>query len=116
MAPYEALYSRKCRSPVYWDEVGEKSVMAPDDLKDIEERIPMIREWIQTTQSRQKSYADYLYDPDHVIDYAPLDLREDVTYGEISVNIIDQKDKVLRHQSIRYVKVRWRNHIEREAM
>ncbi|GAA0170636.1 hypothetical protein LIER_24859 [Lithospermum erythrorhizon] len=36
---------------------GEKLVMAPDDLKDIEERISMIREWIQTSQSRQKSYA-----------------------------------------------------------
>ena len=29
MAPFEALYGRKCRSPVYWDEVGERKLLGP---------------------------------------------------------------------------------------
>jgi hypothetical protein len=29
MAPYEALYGRKCRSPVCWFEVGKKRLMGP---------------------------------------------------------------------------------------
>ncbi|GAA0158577.1 hypothetical protein LIER_15562 [Lithospermum erythrorhizon] len=56
----------------------------------------------------------YVYDPDHVIDYTPLDLREDLTYREIPLKIIDQNEEVLCHRSIRYVKVQWRNHTERE--
>ena len=34
MAPYEALYGRPCRSPVYWTKVGERSVIGPDLVKD----------------------------------------------------------------------------------
>ena len=30
MAPYEALYGRRCRSPVGWFEVGELALIAPD--------------------------------------------------------------------------------------
>jgi hypothetical protein len=29
MAPYEAFYGRKCRSPLYWDEVGERQLVGP---------------------------------------------------------------------------------------
>ncbi|GKD71621.1 putative reverse transcriptase domain-containing protein, partial [Tanacetum coccineum] len=43
-APYEALYGRKCRSPVCWAEVGEAQLTGP--------------ELIQETTDRQKSYAD----------------------------------------------------------
>ena len=30
MAPYEALYGQKCRSPLYWDEVGERRLLGPE--------------------------------------------------------------------------------------
>ena len=30
MAPFEALYGRKCRTPVYWDEVGERGLIGPE--------------------------------------------------------------------------------------
>ncbi|KAL5539421.1 hypothetical protein UlMin_044279 [Ulmus minor] len=30
MAPYEALYGRKCRSPVHWYETGEAIITAPE--------------------------------------------------------------------------------------
>ena len=30
MAPYEALYGRRRRSPIYWDEVGERKILGPE--------------------------------------------------------------------------------------
>ena len=29
MAPYEALYGKKCRTPLCWDEVGERKLLGP---------------------------------------------------------------------------------------
>ena len=58
MAPYEALYGRKCRSPVHWDEVGEKKLLGPNMIQEMTEAVTQIRQRMQTAQSRQKSYAD----------------------------------------------------------
>ena len=30
MPPYEALYGRKCRSPIHWDEVGDRQMLGPE--------------------------------------------------------------------------------------
>ena len=30
MSPYEALYGRKCRSPLHWDDVGERVLVGPE--------------------------------------------------------------------------------------
>ncbi|OMO55593.1 reverse transcriptase [Corchorus capsularis] len=58
MAPYEALYGRKCRSPVCWDEVGERKLLGPEIVQQTVDKIQLIRERLRTAQSRQKSYAD----------------------------------------------------------
>jgi hypothetical protein len=58
MAPYEALYGRKCRSPLCWDAVGEKAVLGPDWVQQATERVAEIRQHMLAAQSRQKSYAD----------------------------------------------------------
>jgi hypothetical protein len=58
MAPYEGLYGRKCRSPLYWDEVGEKQLLGPEIVQDTKDKIALIRKRMLTAQSRQKSYAD----------------------------------------------------------
>ncbi|GJX28647.1 putative reverse transcriptase domain-containing protein [Tanacetum coccineum] len=54
-APYEALYGRKCRSPVCWAEVGEAQLTGPELIQETTEKIVLIK---QRTQDRQKSYAD----------------------------------------------------------
>ena len=56
--PYEALYRRKCRSPLCWDAVGEKAVLGPNWVQQTTERVAEIREHMLAAQSRQKSYAD----------------------------------------------------------
>lgn len=58
MAPYEVLYGRKCRSPVYWDEVGERKLLGPDMVSEMVEVVTQIHQWMQTVQNRQKSYAN----------------------------------------------------------
>ena len=58
MAPFEALYGRKCRSPIGWFEVGDKVLLGPDLVNDATEKVKLIRERLTTAQSRQKSYAD----------------------------------------------------------
>jgi hypothetical protein len=58
MAPFEALYGRKCRSPLCWDAVGENTIIGPQMIADTVEKVSQIRERILAAQSRQKSYAD----------------------------------------------------------
>ena len=58
MAPYEALYGRRRRSPIYWDEVGERKILGPEIVLKTCEKIEFIRERLRVAQSRQKSYVD----------------------------------------------------------
>ncbi|XP_073298319.1 uncharacterized protein [Primulina huaijiensis] len=58
MAPYEALYSRKCRSPLYWDEVGEKALAEPELVQMTVDKVRIVRERLKAAQDRQKSWAD----------------------------------------------------------
>ena len=58
MAPYEALYGWKCRTPVCWTEINEHKVIGPDIAKDTEEKVQVIRETLKAASDRQKSYAD----------------------------------------------------------
>ena len=58
MSPFEALYGRKCRTPLHWSESGERYIFGPDTLKQAEEKVRLIRDRLQAAQSRQKSYAD----------------------------------------------------------
>ncbi|GJT68192.1 putative reverse transcriptase domain-containing protein [Tanacetum coccineum] len=57
-APYEALYGRKCRSPVCWAKVGEAQLTGPELIQETTEKIVLIKQRIQAAQDRQKSYAD----------------------------------------------------------
>jgi hypothetical protein len=58
MSPFEALYGRKCRTPLYWDQTGERQLFGPEIIQEAEEQVQQIRENLRTAQSRQKSYAD----------------------------------------------------------
>ncbi|GKB82392.1 putative reverse transcriptase domain-containing protein [Tanacetum coccineum] len=57
-APYEALYGRKCRSHVYWSEVGDSQLTSPELIRDTTEKIVQIKNRLLTACSCQKSYAD----------------------------------------------------------
>nr|GFA07569.1 reverse transcriptase domain-containing protein [Tanacetum cinerariifolium] len=57
-APYEALYGRKCRSPVCWAEVGESQPTGPELIQETTEKIVLIKQRMQAAQDQQKNYAD----------------------------------------------------------
>ena len=58
MAPYEALYGRKCRTPICWDEVGEWKLNSEELIKISTEKIQVVRERLKVAQDPQKSYTD----------------------------------------------------------
>ena len=189
MAPYKALYGRKCRSPLCWEEVSERQLLGLEIIQMTFEKIDLIRKRLQTAQSRQKSYYDnlrrkvefevrgmvflkatpikgvmrfgkkgklsprfidsfeilkcigkvayklvllptlagvhnvfhvsmlrkYILDPSHVLNYKPLKIKENLTYKEVPIQILDQKDQVLCPKTISLVKVLWKYHIVEEA-
>src|ERR1044072_9337457 len=58
MAPYEALYGRRCRTPLCWHQDGESLLIGPELVQQTTEKVKLIREKMKTSQSRKKSYAD----------------------------------------------------------
>src|SRR6187551_3465250 len=190
MAPFEALYGRKCRTPLYWSQMGESQLFGPEIIKEAERQVEIIRENLKTAQSRQKSYADpkrremifeegdcaYLrvspirglrrfnvrgklsprfirpfkilekkgevayrlelpdrlsgvHDVFHVsqlkkcsseirVEHLPLEdleVKDDLTYKEYSIKILDKSQRVTRSKVTKMCKVQWSNHSENEA-
>jgi hypothetical protein len=72
MAPFEALYGRRCRTPLNWSETGERLFFRPDLVKEMDEKVQRMRHNLKEAQARQKSYADkrrqplYIQVRDHV--------------------------------------------------
>ncbi|KAK6160525.1 hypothetical protein DH2020_003906 [Rehmannia glutinosa] len=58
MAPYEALYGRKCRNPVCWDKEGIPLLEGPDLIQDTVEKVKIVKSRLKATQDRQKRYID----------------------------------------------------------
>jgi hypothetical protein len=59
MALFEMLYGRRCRTPLFWSEAGERKVFGPDILQEAEKQVRMVRVNLRVVQSRQKSYSDH---------------------------------------------------------
>ncbi|GJV73387.1 hypothetical protein Tco_1493382, partial [Tanacetum coccineum] len=57
-APFEALYGRKCRSPICWAEVGDVQLTRPEIIHETTEKIVQIRQRLQAARDRQRSYAN----------------------------------------------------------
>jgi hypothetical protein len=58
MAPFEALYGKRCSTPLLWSGVGEHSLFGPDIIEEAEEKVRLIKDRLKIAQPRQKSYAD----------------------------------------------------------
>jgi hypothetical protein len=58
MAPFEALYGRRCRTPLNWSQAGERNIFGPDLVLEAEEKIRVIKKNLEAAQARQKSYHD----------------------------------------------------------
>ncbi|GJS01175.1 putative reverse transcriptase domain-containing protein [Tanacetum coccineum] len=135
-APFEALYGRKCRSPVCWTEVGEAQILGPELIQETTERIVQIKQRMQAARDRQKSYADLKRKPmefqvrDKVmLKVSPwkgvvrfgkrgklnpsrfrrwtLIFDDKLQFVEEPIEIMDREVKRLKRSCIPLVKVRW---------
>jgi hypothetical protein len=59
MAPFEMIYSHRCRTLLFWSETGEQKVFEPNILQEVKKQVCMVRENLRVAQLRQKSYADH---------------------------------------------------------
>ncbi|GJU22316.1 hypothetical protein Tco_1155658 [Tanacetum coccineum] len=129
-APFEALYGRKCRSPVCWAEVGDAQLTGPEIVRETTEKIIQIKHrLLKASRDRQKTVAYRLELPEklsrvhstfHVSNLKkclsdeplaiPLDeihIDEKLHFIEEPVEIMDREVKRLKQSRIPIVKVRW---------
>jgi transposase InsO family protein len=59
IATFEMLYGRRCRTLLFWSEIGEWKVLGPYILQEVEKQVHIVRENLRVAQSRQKSYVDH---------------------------------------------------------
>jgi hypothetical protein len=76
MVLFDALYGRRCHTPLNWSEAGERTLFGPNLVKDAEEKVQVIKENLKLAQMRQKSYHDKGTTPRHfeVGDYVYLEV------------------------------------------
>ncbi|GJT78875.1 putative reverse transcriptase domain-containing protein [Tanacetum coccineum] len=112
-APFEALYGRKCRSPVCWAEVGDSQLTGPEIIQETTEKIVQIRQRLQAARDRQRSYANVRRKPlefqvgDRVmLKVSPqLQLNDKLNFVEEPVEVMDREIKQLKRICIPIVKL-----------
>nr|GFA68566.1 hypothetical protein [Tanacetum cinerariifolium] len=120
-ASFEALYGRKCRSPVCWTEVREAQILGSELIQETTEKIVQIKQRMQAARDRQKSYADLKHKPmefqvgdkkchaDEPL-AVPLDglhFDDKLYFVKEPVEIVDCEVKRMKQSQIPLVKVRW---------
>jgi hypothetical protein len=58
MAPFEALYEDRCRTPLNWIEYGGRAIYGPDLVEEAKATVSRIQESLRAVRSRQESYAN----------------------------------------------------------
>jgi hypothetical protein len=58
ISPFEALYGKKCNTPVSWDNPADRTMVGLDFLREMEEQMIKIKQNLKTAQDRQKIYVD----------------------------------------------------------
>nr|GEW25724.1 putative reverse transcriptase domain-containing protein [Tanacetum cinerariifolium] len=135
-SPFEALYGRKCQSPIYWVGVRDAQLTCPEIVHEITEKIIQIKKRIQVTRDRQKSYTDrrrmltyrlelpeqlirvhstfhvsilkkYFVDEPLVIPLDEIQIDDKLNFIEEPIEIMDREVKRLKQSRIPIVKVCW---------
>ncbi|CAM8989117.1 unnamed protein product [Rhodiola kirilowii] len=58
MAAFEALYGRECRLDIGWSNLGESKLLRPDLIRDVTDKVRLIKDKLLAAQSQQRSYTD----------------------------------------------------------
>nr|GEU90326.1 hypothetical protein [Tanacetum cinerariifolium] len=121
VAPFEALYGQKCRSPICWAKVRDAQLIGPELIHETTEKIVQIKQRIQVVQDRQKSYADeklnsrytrpfkkkYLSDEPLAISLDEVHIDDKLRFFEEPLKVMDCEVKQLKQSHIPIIKVRW---------
>ncbi|XP_070018242.1 uncharacterized protein [Nicotiana sylvestris] len=132
MAPFEALYGRRCRSPIGWFEPGEAKLYGTNLVKDDLEKGKLSQRFICPFEVLRRvgkvayklalppnlsgvhpvvhvsMLRRYHADLSHVLDFSVIQLDDSLAYGEEPIATIDRQDLQLRSKRISVVKVQWR--------
>jgi hypothetical protein len=81
MAPFEALYGCRCRTPLNWIEPGKRTIFGPDLVIEVEEIVHRIQSNLKATKSRQASYANKRRRPLEFVAVDHVYLRVSSTQG-----------------------------------
>nr|GEX23526.1 hypothetical protein [Tanacetum cinerariifolium] len=122
-APFEALYGRKCRTPIAWTEVGEGKLLGPEVVQETTDKTVQIKERLKVARDRQKSYADNRRKPlefsvddkvllkvltrKGVVRFDEVKVDDKLQFVEEPIEILDRGVKKLKRGWIPIVKVRW---------
>ncbi|GJX89585.1 putative reverse transcriptase domain-containing protein, partial [Tanacetum coccineum] len=104
-APFEALYGRKCRSPIVWAEVGESQLIGPKIMQETTDKIFQIKERLKASRDRRKSNADSRHTDLHV-PLNELKIDDNLRFVEEPLEIMDREVKSLKQSRIPIVMVR----------
>ncbi|GKC15349.1 putative reverse transcriptase domain-containing protein [Tanacetum coccineum] len=126
-APFEALYGRKCRSPIIWAEVGEGQLIGPELVKKwklaprfvgpfkIFEKVGPMAYRLDLPEELNGSHDAFhvsnlkkcLADPTLQVPLDEIRVDAKLNFMEEPVEILEKEFKKLKHSRIAIVKVRW---------
>nr|GEW24526.1 putative reverse transcriptase domain-containing protein [Tanacetum cinerariifolium] len=108
-ASFEAFYRRKCRSPIYWVEVGDRQLTGLEIIHETTKKIVQIKSRIQAARDRQKSYVDNKCMANEPLDipFEEIQVDDKLNFIKEPVEITDREVKRLKQSRISIVKVRW---------
>ncbi|GKD66660.1 hypothetical protein Tco_1308768, partial [Tanacetum coccineum] len=131
-APFEAVYGRKCRSPIMWAEVGEGQLIGPELVQETTKKISQIKDRLKAARDHQKSYADKrrkplefsvgdyvllkvspwkgvkcLADPTLQVPLDEIRVNAKLNFVEEPMEILEREFQKLKRSRISIVKVRW---------
>ncbi|KAI3771000.1 hypothetical protein L6452_02149 [Arctium lappa] len=138
-APFEALYGRKCRTPVCWADIRERELIGPELVQQTSNNFLQIRDRLKVAQDRQKSYEDRrrrplefqvgdkelsgihdtfhvsnlrkcLADESAIVNLEDVEINSKLAYVEEPIEVLDKRTKRLRNRVIPLVLVKWRFH------
>ncbi|XP_044502571.1 uncharacterized protein LOC123223472 [Mangifera indica] len=128
MTPYETLYGRKYRSPLHWDEIGERneltSVLGREMTQQMIDQIGKVAYKLALPTNIRRIHNAFhisllrkcLGDPSQVVKIEDVKLKDNLVYEERPARIVDRQIKILRHRKIPLLKVQWQNHQVEEAI
>nr|GEU68371.1 putative reverse transcriptase domain-containing protein [Tanacetum cinerariifolium] len=114
-ALFEALYGRKCQSPICWAEVGDRQLTGPEIIHETTEKIVQIKSRIQAAQQVSRVHSTFhvsnlkkcMADEPLAIPLDEIQVDDKLNFIEEPVEIMDREVKRLKQSRILIVKVRW---------